>query len=268
MKKYGHLILMFMTLLIAAGCVFLIPRVNVNSDMTKYLPDHSRMKQGIEILTTNFGEAQLNNANVKVMFAHLTNEERQQIATELDALKEVNGVSYTISKDSVYTKYDLLVPANIDQKSFGYSIRSEYGDDVIVETSQDGATPPFSALAIAGVLILIILLVMSQSWLEPIIYLLAIGVAVVINIGTNALLPSVSITTNYIVAILQLVLSLDYAIVLSNRFRQEINPERTLVESMNRSIRKASAAILSSALTTVVGLIMLAAIVCPFTSKI
>lgn len=258
MKKYGHLILMFMTLLIAAGCVFLIPRVNVNSDMTKYLPDHSRMKQGIEILTTNFGEAQLNNANVKVMFAHLTNEERQQIATELDALKEVNGVSYTISKDSVYTKYDLLVPANIDQKSFGYSIRSEYGDDVIVETSQDGATPPFSALAIAGVLILIILLVMSQSWLEPIIYLLAIGVAVVINIGTNALLPSVSITTNYIVAILQLVLSLDYAIVLSNRFRQEINPERTLVESMNRSIRKASAAILSSALTTVVGLIMLA----------
>lgn len=258
MKKYGHLILMFMTLLIAAGCVFLIPRVNVNSDMTKYLPDHSRMKQGIEILTTNFGEAQLNNANVKVMFAHLTNEERQQIATELDALKEVNGVSYTISKDSVYTKYDLLVPANIDQKSFGYSIRSEYGDDVIVETSQDGATPPFSALAIAGVLILIILVVMSQSWLEPIIYLLAIGVAVVINIGTNALLPSVSITTNYIVAILQLVLSLDYAIVLSNRFRQEINPERTLVESMNRSIRKASAAILSSALTTVVGLIMLA----------
>ncbi len=249
---------MFVTLLIAAGCVFLIPHVNVNSDMTKYLPDHSRMKQGIEILTTNFGEAQLNNANVKVMFAHLTNEERQQIANELGTLDEVNGVSYTISKDSAYTKYDLLVPANIDQKSFGYSIRSEYGDDVIVETSQDGATPPFSALAIAGALILIILLVMAQSWLEPIIYLIAIGVAVVINIGTNALLPSVSITTNYIVAILQLVLSLDYAIVLSNRFRQEIRPERTIVESMNRAIRKASAAILSSALTTVVGLIMLA----------
>ncbi|MBQ0154676.1 MAG: MMPL family transporter [Bacteroidales bacterium] len=258
MKKYGHLILMFVTLLMAAGCIFLIPRVNVNSDMTKYLPDHSRMKQGIEILTTNFGEAQLNNANVKVMFSHLTNEERQQIATELGSLDEVNGVSYTISKDSVYTKYDLLVPANIDQKSFGYSVRSEYGDDVIVETSQDGATPPFSALAIAGALILIILLVMSQSWLEPVIYLIAIGVAVIINIGTNALLPSVSITTNYIVAILQLVLSLDYAIVLSNRFRQEICPERTLVEAMNRSIRKASAAILSSALTTVVGLIMLA----------
>ncbi len=258
MKKYGHLILMFVTLLMAAGCIFLIPRINVNSDMTKYLPDHSRMKQGIEILTTNFGEAQLNNANVKVMFSHLTNEERQQIATELGSLDEVNGVSYTISKDSVYTKYDLLVPANIDQKSFGYSVRSEYGDDVIVETSQDGATPPFSALAIAGALILIILLVMSQSWLEPVIYLIAIGVAVIINIGTNALLPSVSITTNYIVAILQLVLSLDYAIVLSNRFRQEICPERTLVEAMNRSIRKASAAILSSALTTVVGLIMLA----------
>lgn len=258
MKKRYYILLMSITLLAAVVCGFMIPRVNVNSDMTKYLPDHSRMKQGIEVVTNEFDAGQLSNAYVKVMFAHLTNEERQQIATELGSLDEVNGVSYTISKDSVYTKYDLLVPANIDQKSFGYSVRSEYGDDVIVETSQDGATPPFSALAIAGALILIILLVMSQSWLEPVIYLIAIGVAVIINIGTNALLPSVSITTNYIVAILQLVLSLDYAIVLSNRFRQEICPERTLVEAMNRSIRKASAAILSSALTTVVGLIMLA----------
>lgn len=258
MKKRYYILLMSITLLAAVVCGYMIPRVNVNSDMTKYLPDHSRMKQGIEVVTNEFDAGQLSNAYVKVMFAHLTNEERQQIATELGSLDEVNGVSYTISKDSVYTKYDLLVPANIDQKSFGYSVRSEYGDDVIVETSQDGATPPFSALAIAGALILIILLVMSQSWLEPVIYLIAIGVAVIINIGTNALLPSVSITTNYIVAILQLVLSLDYAIVLSNRFRQEICPERTLVEAMNRSIRKASAAILSSALTTVVGLIMLA----------
>lgn len=249
---------MTVTLLAAVVCGYMIPRVNVNSDMTKYLPDKSRMKQGIEIITNEFDAGQLSNANVKVMFQDLNEEHRAAIADQLALKKEVNGVTYQVSDDSVYTKYDLLVPPTIDQKSFGASIKEEYGKHVVVETSQDGATPPFSALVIAGAIILIILIVMSQSWIEPLLYIFAIGVAVVLNIGTNALLPSVSITTNYIVAILQLVLSLDYAIVLSNRYRQELTDDRSVTESVNKAIKGAMPAILSSALTTIVGLMMLA----------
>ncbi|MCQ2342420.1 MAG: MMPL family transporter [Paludibacteraceae bacterium] len=258
MKKKYHLILMTITLLLAVVCGLLMPRVNVNSDMTKYLPDDSRMKQGIEIIASEFGENQLSNSDVKVMFKDLPSSRRQQIADQLALLDEVKGVTFQVSEDSVYTKYDLLVSPSIDQKTFGATIRDHYGKKVIVETSQDGATPPFSALVIAGALILIILIIMSQSWVEPILYLFAIGVAVVLNIGTNALLPSVSITTNYIVAILQLVLSLDYAIVLSNRYRQELSPERDITQSVNNAIKKAYPSILSSAMTTIVGLMMLA----------
>jgi len=258
MKKGTHIVCMILTLLLAVACGLMMPHINVNSDMTKYLPDDSQMKQGIEIISKEFSDQQLSNADVKVMMQGLNSTQREAIANELALRDNVYGVTTAVSKDSVYTKYDLLVPPSIDQKAFGAGIKAQYGKDVIVETSQDGATPPLSALVIAGAIILIILLFMAQSWIEPVLYLFAIGVAVVLNIGTNALLPSVSITTNYIVAILQLVLSLDYAIVLSNRYRQEMSPDCTPTESVNRAIKKANPAILSSAMTTIVGLMMLA----------
>jgi len=258
MKKRTHIILMIVTLVVAVVCGWMIPHVNVNSDMTKYLPDDSPMKHGIEIIASEFGEGQLSNADVKVMFHGLDSLQRKTVSNELALKDEVKGVTMDVSDDGEYTKFDLLVPPSIDQKAFGATIQQQFGKNVIVETSQDGATPPLSALIIAGAIILIILLVMAQSWMEPILYLFAIGVAVILNIGTNALLPSVSITTNYIVAILQLVLSLDYAIVLSNRYRQELSPDLTPTESVNRAMKKAFPAIMSSASTTIVGLMMLA----------
>jgi len=249
---------MIITLLLVAGAAILVPRVKVNSDMTAYLPDDSQMKQGISIITDNFNAGHLNNANVKIMFEGLSAEQRKDIASELGLRDEVHGVTYEVSADSLYTKYDLLVSPSIDQKAFGHTLRQSFPQKPIVETSQDGATPPLSALIIAGALILIILIIMAQSWIEPLIYLFTIGVAVILNIGTNAFLPSVSITTNYIVAILQLVLSLDYAIVLSNRYRQALQPDRSLLDSMNLALKSASPAIISSAMTTIVGLAMLA----------
>lgn len=258
MKKRTHITLMIITLAVAVACGLMIPYVNMNSDMTKYLPDDSQMKQGIEIITNEFGEALLSNANVKVMFQGLDNQQRQLISDQLALREEVKGVTSQVSEDGQYTKYELFVLPSIDQKAFGNSIQAEYGKQVVVETSQDGATPPISALAIAGIIILIILLVMAPSWIEPVLYLFTIGVAVVLNIGTNALLPSVSITTNYIVAILQLVLSLDYAIVLSNRYRQEWSEAQSATEAVNKAMKKAFPAIMSSATTTIVGLMMLA----------
>ena len=78
--------------------------------------------------------------------------------------------------------------------------------------------------------------------------------------GTNALLPSVSITTNFIGSMLQAVLSLDYCIILLNRYRQEQNEHTDRVTAgiaVNKAIKASSSSILSSALTTVVGLLML-----------
>ena len=259
MKKGYHYILLGLTVVIALACGWLVPRVNVNSDMTKYLPNQSRMRQGLEIIMSDFSAAQLQSADVKAMFPDVRPDERDVLMAQLNAIQDVNGVTYNVSADSAYTLFNLVVPKSIDQKALGKAIRERYGDDVIVETSQDGATPPFSVIVIAAILIFTVLFLMAQSWLDPLLILISTGIAVVINVGTNYFMPSVSITTNYIAPILQLVLSLDYSIVLLNRYRQELNSgvERTLSQSINSAIQKATPSIISSALTTVVGLLML-----------
>lgn len=257
MKRRYHNLLFFITLGLAAVCAVLIPEVNVNSDMTKYLPDGSRMKQGLEILQDEFGEQHLPSADVRAMFRGLKEDEVEAVADSLGALPNVDGVTATRSADGEYTLYELNVPKSIDQKTFGKEISRSPGRDVTVETSQDGNTPAASVMIIAASLILLILIMMAQSWLEPVIFGISTGLAIVLNIGTNALLPSVSITTNYIVAILQMVLSLDYSIVMMNRYRQEKHAAIATVEAANAAMRKAFPSIMSSALTTLVGLLML-----------
>ena len=235
--------------------------VNVNADMTKYLPDKSQMKRGLEIVTDEFGSsAQMSGADVHVMFEGLRPKEVPGITTLLEAYPDVHEISYRYSTDSTYTLFDLDVPKSVDQKALGKQISNRFGGNCVVETSQDGATPPVSVIIISAVMIMLILFLMAQSWFEPVVILLSTGVAIVLNMGTNALLPSVSITTNFIGSILQAVLSLDYCIVLLNRYRQEQNEHtdrQTAGLAANRAIRKAAPSILSSALTTVVGLLML-----------
>ncbi|MCR5049851.1 MAG: MMPL family transporter [Paludibacteraceae bacterium] len=261
MKRTAHYIIFAITVVLTVVCGILMGHVNVNADMTKYLPDKSQMKHGLEIVTNEFGSsAQMSGADVHVMFDHLSPKEVPGMMTLLDAYPDVRSVSYRFSSDSAHTVFDLDVPKSVDQKALGKQISNRFGGNCVVETSQDGATPPMSVMIIAAVIIMVVLFLMAQSWFEPVVILISTLMAVILNMGTNALLPSVSITTNFIGSILQAVLSLDYCIILLNRYRQEQNDQtdrETAVLAANRAIRKASPSILSSAFTTIVGLLML-----------
>lgn len=261
MKRSFHYILFFVTLALSIVGGVLMFHTNVNSDMTKYLPDDSQMKSGLEVMNAEFGSlAQMSGADVHVMFEGLKPIEVPGIRTLLTAYPDVNGVTFRFNQDSTYTVFDLDVPKSVDQKALGKQISTRFGGNCVVETSQDGATPPISVMIFAAVLIMVVLFVMAQSWFEPVVILITAGMAILLNMGTNALLPSVSITTNFIGSILQAVLSLDYCIVLLNRYRQEQDEHtdrRTAFIAANRAIQKAAPSILSSALTTVVGLLML-----------
>ena len=261
MKRSFHYILFAITVALSIVAGIMIFHVNVNADMTKYLPDNSQMKRGLEIVTSEFGSsAQMSGADVHVMFEGVRPKEIPGIRTLLEAYPDVQSVAYRYSADSTHTVFDLDVPKSVDQKELGKQISTRFGGNCVVETSQDGATPPMSVMIISAVMIMLILFVMAQAWFEPVVILITAGLAIVLNMGTNALLPSVSITTNFIGSILQAVLSLDYCIVLLNRYRQEQDEHtdrRTAVVAANRAIRKAAPSILSSAFTTVVGLLML-----------
>lgn len=107
------------------------------------------------------------------------------------------------------------------------------------------------ALIAVGIVVMVILFALSTSFWEPILYLIAIGVAVVINMGSNIVLGSVSYLTSGVAGILQLALSMDYSIFLLTRYKQEkqkqVDKETAMINAIKASIRPISA----SSLTTV-----------------
>ncbi len=246
----------------AIACVFLIPHTRINTDMTRYLPGDSPMKQGIDQMTEEFGKDGVGTGIVRVMFWSLPDSLR---TSTKEALSDIDGISSILYQDgsAEYNQgekvlFELLCGSQRSQLEITNEISDKYGNNVVVETSEQGTTAPLGVILIAFVLLLIVLFIMCESWLEPPIFLVAIGVAVAINMGTNALLNSVSATTNSIAAILQLVLSIDYSIILMNRYRQE----RLLfmgdnITAMVNALKKASSSIVSSAFTTIVGLMAL-----------
>lgn len=236
-------------------CGLMVPKVNVNTDMTQYLPKNSPMKKGLDRMAEALGTGAMNSFSVRAMYSGLDSVQRDSLAM---ALRQLEGVTMltSVQDNGLYTLYDLSVDASGDPKAVAAQIR-QGGLEVEVETSIDGNLPDPIVFIIAAVLVFGILFLMSQSWVEPLLFLASIGVAVIMNIGSNALLPSVSMTTNAIVAILQLVLSMDYSIILMNRYRQEKAKGGDKVEAMKNALCNASSSVLSSAFTTMAGLLML-----------
>ena len=247
---------------VAIACVFMIPRTNINSDMTRYLPDDSQMKQGIDQMSEEFGEDGLGSGMVRVMFISLPDSLKTATKDELSAVDGVSNILYQDGSEE-YNRdgkvlYELLCGSQRSQYEIANEISEKYGEKVVVETSEKDTAAPIGVMLIAFALLLAVLIIMCESWLEPPIFLAAIGVAIAINMGTNALLESVSATTNSIASILQLVLSIDYSIILMNRYRQEKMLEKSdKITAMTNALKKASSSIVSSVFTTIVGLMAL-----------
>ncbi|MEG1535903.1 MAG: MMPL family transporter [Clostridia bacterium] len=112
-------------------------------------------------------------------------------------------------------------------------------------------------IIVAVLVMFIILLLTSNSIVEPFVFMLTLGISIVVNMGTNIFLKDVSVVTFAASSILQLGLSMDYAIFLMHAFAEE--KEKTLDENlaMRRAIPRTFSTIAASALTTVGGFLAL-----------
>ncbi|MCR5018298.1 MAG: MMPL family transporter [Bacteroidales bacterium] len=189
-----RVVLFCSVLVLAVLCALQIPHTNINTDMTKYLPDDYPMRQGMNILEED----------LPAMHAQL---------------REFG---------SVFADGNDLIPKDLPR-----------------------------ALITGFSLACVVLMLMCSSIMEVVLFLITIGLAVALNMGTNALLSSVSMMTHMLANILQMVLSMDYCIILMNRFRQEKAFGLTPVAAMENAVSHAAASILSSAFTTIVSLLML-----------
>ena len=108
-------------------------------------------------------------------------------------------------------------------------------------------------LAIAIVLVLLILFLVSANWLEPLVFMLTMGVSIVINMGTNFFFPEVSIITFCAASILQLALAMDYSIFLTQIYSEEREKGLDINNAMVGAIGTTLNTVFSSALTTMGG---------------
>ena len=254
--RHRHLLLILMIALGVAG-VCMLPEVNIVSDMTTYLPDDSRMKHGLDSLKSSFSGIDINGAGVSAMF---TNEAvHDSLATELTELDGIAAIIGNRSNDR-YTLYQFALDPSASPNEVATSISSRYGDSVTVETASANLLPDNMAFIVTVCvgLLTLILVIMCASIIETALFLVAIGIAVAINMGSNAFLPGVSVVTSAIAAILQLILSMDYSIILTNRYRQIRERNHDKVAAMTQALSDTTLPILSSAMTTILGMSMLA----------
>ena len=252
-------------LILTAVCAFLIPKVSVNSDMTKYLPDDSSMKQGISLMEKEFptdGESY----TIRVMFKGLGSEKKTEFKDALAAIENVDSVTYDMTgsdyNSGEYTLYILNTRYGYDteeETAVEKQVTERFSGYEVTVKNDDTSAPdiPLSVYLAAFGIILVVLLVSCGSYFEPVLFLITIGIAVVLNLGTNFFIGEISDVSFGIAAVLQLALSMDYSIILMNRYRQELKKTDDRKEAMANALRAAFGSITGSAVTTIVGLLVL-----------
>lgn len=277
--KRRKAVLIFMVVLTTVVSLLMLG-VHVNTDMTKYLPDGSSMKAGVELMEAEVPDA-VSTHTLRVMVSGLDNEERASLTGKLGELEGVAAVTH-VAGDAAYNQDDkalYVVAMDYDYRSVEqHSLESAIADLVastypqattlIADDDANSSDIPLQTLVLALSLLFLILLAMCPSVLESLLFLVTIGCAVGINLGSNIVMGEVSSVTMCIAALLQLVLSMDYSIILMNRYRQELALENAPEgadrpsadqrdSAMRRAVTGAFSAITSSSLTTFVGLLAL-----------
>ena len=258
--------LVFLFVILAAiFTVFSVRWVKVESDLTTYLPKTSETRMGLDVMDAEFTTY----GSADIMVANITPGEAQELADRLAELKGVQMLDYDettdhYNKDSVSALFSFTFdyPEDDDQCLETLDRVKEYlsGYDLYVSTSlgntqEETIDAEVQVIMVyVAVIIVVVLLFTSQTYAEVPVLILTFVVGMILNMGTNFLLGTISFVSNSVTNILQLALSLDYAIIFCNHFKEE-HQSMPLKEAVIESLSKSIPEIGSSSLTTIGGLV-------------
>lgn len=254
--------------------------VGVNYNMADYLPQKAVSTTGIKVMNQEFTQAI---PNVNVMVENVSVMEALSIKKQISTLDSVSEILWLDDvadlkkplemqdKDTVESFYkggsalfSVTIKKGAEAKGVE-EIRKIVGPqgaiagEVANETDMQNAAITEVALAATILLpaIVIILILSTTSWIEPILFLSAIGVSVIINMGTNIIFGEISYVTNSVSPILQLAVSMDYAIFLLHSFGDFRKKYDDVEEAMFHAIKASVTTVAASALTTLFGFLAL-----------
>jgi len=284
LKGKGKIGLTVLIVFLGIGCALLIPNININYDMTSYLPKDSNTLSGLEILEKEFGQSSL----IQAMIEDVDVEDVIVLKNGLEGLPGVLEVLWLddvidLSIGIEFYPEEIVAPFYQDDKALITIIFEEDDHSLLmeeyvgnirevlegrtysirgnalghIESRQVAEGEIFRVMILIVPICIVILLVASKSWFEPVVLLLVLGVGILFNMGTNALLGNVSFITMTMAMALQLAMSMDYSLFLMHRFHEEIESGLVPYQAAASAIKKAIPSITASALTTIAGFMAL-----------
>ena len=243
-------------------CIFSMNWVEVENDVTKYLPEDTETRQGIDAMNANF----VTYGTARVMVSNITYETAEELLEIIQGIDGVDMVTFDDTSDhykDTSALYDVSFAGQTnDQISLDAmeGIRQALrGYDVYVDTLvgyDENATlqeEMNTILLVAVVIIVVVLVLTSRAYMEVPVLLITFGAAALMNMGTNFLCGKISFISDSIAVVLQLALAIDYAIILCHRFSDEhetLDAREAAIAALSKAIPEISA----SSLTTVSGL--------------
>ncbi len=271
----------FVVFILLAVCgLFLQTMVAVNYDMKDYLPQDSQSTVSIQVMQNEFSGGI---PNARVMIYDVSLAEALAYKEQLAACPGVTEVIWlddavdiymplevldTDVVESYYKNDTALFTLTIEEEKrieAVEAIRNVIGDENAMSgEAVSGAVAAvrtvseIKIISLVGILFAFaVLFLTTRSWLEPLVVMGGLGVAVAINAGSNIIFGEISFVTNAAGNILQLAVSLDYSVFLMHRFEECLQEENNVQTAMVNALSQSTSSILSSGLTTVIGFLAL-----------
>lgn len=261
-------------------CAICKPMVEVDYDMNDYLPEDCASTTALDLMEDEFGSGI---PNARVMVKDVSIPEALEYKSEIEAIDGVTEVTWlddavsieepleTMDTDTVETYYknkNAIFSITIDEDKrieAVNAIRDLVGDDnamtgtaVSTATATQSTVKEITKITIVAVLfVLFVLSLTTNSWAEPIIVMIGLGLAIVINAGSNLMFGTISFVTNAAGTILQMAVSLDYSVFLIHRFTELRAGNDNVKDAMVEALTASTSSIASSGLTTVIGFLAL-----------
>lgn len=289
MLKFGEIICKHKKLILLIALLLLIPAVigmmatRINYDILVYLPDNIETIQGQKILTDEFNMGSYS----VIIVENMKTSDIQKLENKIKKLDNVEKVVSTADVLGANVPVEML-PEEITSKVY------KDGDTIIFATFKDGISSDqtiktieelrkitdnqckisgMSAtvvdtrdlsdseivvyVLIAVALCLIVLELALDSYIAPIFLLANIGIAILYNMGSNIMLGEISYITKAISAVLQLGVTMDFAIFLYHSYKAEKEHFKDNDEAMAHAISKTLVSVVGSSLTTIAGFLAL-----------
>lgn len=264
------------TLIITAIC---LPFVQVNYDLSKYLPGDMPSKQGIDLMEDVFGYP----GTARVMIKDVSIYEAKLYKQRIENFDGVDTVTWADTFEEIYQpdcfyRYDDLedyyknrnaimditfigndsdkqtsdalqkIQDMLGSKGYygGAAVQDKFLNEVIIKEM-------VFIMAFAVIVILGILTLTTNSWFEPIVFLIVILISIIINMGSNLIFGKISSMTMSVAGVLQLAIAMDYTIILLDNFTKERKHKLPVEEALSNAIRKSITPISSAGAAAIIG---------------